>query len=158
MPDLLTGTDAQMWISNASVADTVDTSAEFAALTWVAIGLIESIGEYGDESAEITGNVINEGRTRRAKGTRNAGMQVLTCFHDDDDVGQVALRAAQLTSNRYGFKISPRDRLSGGGTDSIAYYRGLVMSARKGALSSDALQRITFNVGIDSAIIDVAAT
>jgi hypothetical protein len=33
-----------------------------------------------------------------------------------------------------------------------------VMSARKGALSSDALQRITFNVGIDSAIIDVAAT
>jgi hypothetical protein len=74
MPDLLTGTDAQMWISNASVADTVDTSAEFAALTWVAIGLIESIGEYGDESAEITGNVINEGRTRRAKGRASTMM------------------------------------------------------------------------------------
>jgi hypothetical protein len=158
MGDLLTGTDAKVYISSASVLTTTDTTTEFAALTWVEVGLVEKVGEYGDESAEITGNVISEGRTRRAKGVRNAGMQVITCFVDGGDAGQQAMVDAEATSNRYGIKIVPKDRLTSGGTDSISYYRGLVMSAKKGELSSDALQRITFNVGIDSPILTVPAT
>jgi hypothetical protein len=156
MADLLTGSDGQAWIGGVA-ADTVDTAGEFAALTYVAIGFIESIGEYGDSAADVTGNVINEGRTRHAKGTRDAGTQTITCFVKADDVGQVALKAAELTSTRYGMKISPRDRLSSGGTDSISYYRGIIRSVRKGALSANDPQRIVFDIGIDSSLIEVAA-
>jgi hypothetical protein len=87
-----------------------------------------------------------------------AGTQTITCFLKPDDVGQIALKAAELTSNRYAIKVSPRDRLSGGGTDSITYYRGIVRSARKGALSANDPQRIVFMIGIDSALVEVAAT
>lgn len=159
MADLLTGTDAKIYISTVSVTNTsADTLTEFGALTYTEIGLVEKIGEYGDESNEITGNVISEGRTRRAKGVRNAGMLVITCFVSPDDAGQAAVIAAEQTSNRYAFKIVPRDRLNGTGTDSITYLRGLVMSRKKGELASDGLQRITYNVGIDSQLYEVAAT
>lgn len=158
MADLITGTDAQAWISASSVTTATDTTAEFAALTWTAIGLIESIPERGDESALVEGNVINEGRTRAAKGVRNSGAGPLVCFHDESDAGQTALRAGQLTSNNYGLKISPRDRLSSGGTDSIEYWRIMIMSARKSQLASDGLVRITFNIKFNSQAYEVAAT
>jgi hypothetical protein len=158
MADLLTGLNAQVWIGPVA-ADTVDTSAEFVALTpYVAVGFLETLSEYGDESSDVTANVINEGRTRHAKGTRDAGTLTITCFVKPDDVGQLALKAAQLTSNRYAIKISPRDRLTSGGTDSISYFRGMIRSARKGALSANDPQRIVFMVGIDSDIIEVDAT
>ena len=158
MPDLLTGTDAQIWIGPIA-PDTCDTEAEFVALTpYTAIGLVEIIGEIGDQSNEITGNVISEGRTRRAKGTRNAGTQDVTCFWGPADVGQAALIAAEKTSNRYAIKFSPRDRLTSGGTDSITYYRGLVMSARRQPLQSDNLQRVLYSIGVDSQLTEVAAT
>lgn len=157
MADLLTGLDSQVWISNAAVADTVDTSAEFAALTWVALGSLETVSEYGDASSDVTGNVINEGRTRHAKGVRDAGVVTFTCFVNATDAGQVAFQAAEKTSNRYGIKISPRDRPEPTGTDSITYFRGLVQSFRKGALAADDLQRVTIAVGIDSALVEVAA-
>ncbi len=157
MADLNTGLDSAVWIGGVA-ADTVDTSAEFAALTWVAIGFIESTSDYGDMSADVTGNVLNEGRTRHAKGTRDAGTFTLTCFHKADDAGQLALKAAQLTSNRYGIKISPRDRLTGAGTDSIDYFRGLVRSDRRSGLTANDPQRVVFEIGIDSALTNVAAT
>jgi hypothetical protein len=158
MADLLTGLDADVAISNAAITDATDTTAEFAALTWVLVGFIESTSDYGDASADVTGNVISEGRTRHAKGTRDAGIFTLTCFHKPDDVGQLALAAAQLTSNRYGIRIRPRDRLTGGGTDSIDYFRGIIQSARRSALEANTPQRIVYNIGIDSQIYNVAAT
>jgi hypothetical protein len=157
MADLLTGLDAAAWIG-AIAADATDTAAEYAALTpLVAIGFIESIGEFGDSSEDVSANVINEGRTRHAKGTRDAGTCTITCFWNPSDAGQQDLIDAEATSNRYAIKISPRDRLSGGGTDSISYFRGLVRSARRSELSANEPQRIVFDIGIDSAIVYVAA-
>lgn len=158
MADLLTGLDAQAWIGPVA-ADTVDTDTEFVALTpYVPIGMIETISEFGDASEDVTANVINEGRTRHAKGTRDAGTCTFTCFVKGDDEGQMDLIAAELTSNRFAFKISPRDRATPGGTDSVRYFRGLVRSARPGQLAANDPQRIVFEVGIDSAITFVAAT
>jgi len=156
MADLLTGLDAQVWIGPIA-ADTVDTAGEFAALTpYVAIGMVESIGEFGDSSEDVSANVINEGRTRHAKGTRDAGTCTITCFWKPGDAGQEDLMDAELTSSRYAIKISPRDRITT--TDSITYFRGLVRSARRSELSANEPQRIVFDIGIDSAVLYVAAS
>ena len=157
MADLLTGLNAQAYIGPVA-DDTVDTDTEFVALTpYTAIGMIETISEFGDTSEDVTANVINEGRTRHAKGTRDAGTCTITCFWKPDDPGQQDLMDAEQTSNRFAIKISPRDRVSPAGTDSIQYFRGLVRSARRGELSANEPQRITFEIGIDSAITYVAA-
>lgn len=157
MADLITGTDAQVWISDGSIANTVDTTGEFAALTWIAVGLLESIPERGDESALVEGNVINEGRTRGAKGVRNAGAGGIVVFHDQSDAGQQELDTAQLSNNLWGLKISPRDRLSNSGTDSIEYVRVLILSARKSQLASDSLARVTYNCKFNSQFYIVPA-
>jgi hypothetical protein len=157
MADLLTGLNAQAWIGPVA-DDAVDTEAEFIALTpYVAIGMIETIGEFGDTSEDVTANVINEGRTRHAKGTRDAGTCTITCFWKPNDPGQQDLMDAEATSNRYAIKISPRDRLTPAGTDSISFFRGLVRSARRSELSANEPQRIVFDIGVDSAVTYVPA-
>jgi hypothetical protein len=130
MADLLTGLNAIARIGPVA-NDAVDTSAEFVALTpYVDIGMIETISEFGDTSEDVTANVINEGRTRHAKGTRDAGTCTITCFWKPDDPGQ----------------------------QDLMDFRGLVRSARRSELSANEPQRIVFEIGIDSAVTYVAAT
>lgn len=157
MADLLTGLNATVSIGPVA-DDTVDSEAEFVALTpYTLIGMVETIGEFGDTAEDVTANVISEGRTRHAKGTRDAGTCTITCFWQPDDPGQQDVMDAEATSNRFAFKINPRDRLSPAGTDSSSYFRGLVRSARRSELSANEPQRIVFDVGIDSAITYVPA-
>jgi hypothetical protein len=157
MADLLTGLNATVSIGPVA-ADTVDDATEFAALTpYVEIGMVESIGEFGDSSEDVTANVINEGRTRHAKGTRDGGTCTVTCFWKPDDPGQIDMMDAEATSNRFAIRIQPRDRLTPAGTDSASYFRGLVRSARRSELSANEPQRIVFDIGIDSATTYVDA-
>lgn len=158
MSDLLTGLDAEVAIGPVA-DDAVDTSAEFIALTpYVPIGFVETISEFGDASADVTANVISEGRTRHAKGTRDGGNCTVTCFWNPADAGQQDLIDAETTSFRYAIRVTPRDRLTPAGTDSIRFFRGLVRTARPGALAANDPQRIVFEIGVDSAITRVAAT
>ena len=149
MADLLTGLNATAAIG--PVADeAVDTIAEYEALTpYVDVGWIESIDPGGDESADVTANVIDEGRTRHAKGTRDGGTCTITAFWNPSDAGQIDVMDAEATSNRYAISITRRDRLTPGGTDSLLYFRGLVRSRRPSVLSANDPQRIVFMIGVD---------
>jgi len=157
MADIFTATGAKIFIGPSVLAAT-DTAAEFAALTWTEIGLVESIGEYGDESSAVTFNAIGDGRTRKAKGSRDAGTLAITCAHDATDVGQVAVVAAEATYNNFAFKVALPNRLNATGADEIDYFRGLVMSKRLNVGGNDNVVRINFSVGINSPIIVVPPT
>lgn len=157
MADIFTATGAKVFIG-PSVTNTTDTSAEFAALSWTEIGLVESLGEYGDQSSMVTGAVIGDGRMRKAKGARDAGELTITVFHAGDDTGQAALVAAEATYNNYAFKVVLPNRLNVTGTDEIQYFRGLVSSKRLNVGGNDNLVRDTYSVAINSPIVTVAAT
>lgn len=79
--------------------------ASFAGQSWVEIGETENLGTFGDTSAEITFDSINANRTRRLKGTRNAGNLELVCGLDYTDAGQLALIAAEKTIHDYAFRV-----------------------------------------------------
>lgn len=157
MSDIFTATGTKIFIG-PSVTNATDTAAEFAALTWTEVGLVESIGEYGDQSSAVTGAVLGDGRNRKAKGARDAGELSIQVFHAGDDVGQQALIAAEATYSNYAFKVILPNRLNATGTDEIQYFRGLVMSKRLNVGGNDNLVRDTFNVGVNSPIVVVAAT
>lgn len=156
--ELATGTDAQIWIGPA-VARTVDTLTEFQGLTgWVLVGMVERIGARGPRSSVVKGNVISEGVTRKGKGVRDNGSMPLTCFDEPLDPGQQALRAAEDTNNKFAIKVSPRNRSAPGNTDSIQYFRALVVSAEDSELVSDGLNRVSYDLEIDGRIFRVEAT
>jgi hypothetical protein len=157
MADLYTASGTKVSIGPSTTA-TTDTAVEFAALSWTDIGLVESIGAFGDQSSTVSGAVIGDARTRKAKGARDAGEMTITVFDGPDDTGQQALVAAEATNNNYAFRLVAPNRLTTGGTDGIEYFRGMVMGKRKNFGGNDNLVRRTFAVGINSPIIEVLPT
>lgn len=155
--DIVTASGTKIFIGPSKTAAEADTIPEYAALTWVEIGLVESIGEYGDESSAVTGAVLGDGRTRKAKGARDAGTMAVVCFHDELDVGQIAMVAAEASSANFTFKVELPDKPNDAGTNTIQYFRGLVMSKRLNVGSNDNIIRTTFNVGVNSEILVVPA-
>lgn len=80
-------------------------ATDFTSQSWTEIGGWTNRGTLGDSSQEITTDVINERRTIKSKGTRNAGNSEHQFLKMVDDAGQAALRAAEGTCCNYAFKI-----------------------------------------------------
>lgn len=148
---------AKLFIAPQAVA-TPANAAAYAALTWTEVGLVESFGEYGDQSAAVNFTALSDGRVRKGKGARDAGDLTVTCGHDAADVGQQAMVAAEATNFRYPFKIQYDNQLNPTGTDEMHYFVGKVMSKRNGGASVNDTVRRTFVIAIDSAITEVAPT
>ena len=150
---------AGLYIGGTSAIDfTTDQSAldAFEAIdNWVKVGEIEDLGEIGDQSADVTFNSLGANRVRHLKGSRDAGTMTVVTGDDPQDVGQQALRAAEKTKFNYNFKIVYEDAPDASSTDSVDYFRALVMSARKNNGTADNVMRRTFALGINSPVITV---
>lgn len=152
-------TSANTVLMIGPVADkTINTAAKFAALQYTEVGLAESIGEFGDESAAITFTGLSSGRVLKLKGPRDGGTVPLTVGHDPLDPGQILLAAAELVKFAFAFKIVYPDRPNPSGTDSVEYFRALVMSRRKNVGDASAVLRRSYPLAINSDIVEVAAT
>jgi hypothetical protein len=157
MGDIITASGTRFYIG-AAATSTIDTVEEFEATSgWVEVGLIESLGEYGDQSNDVTFAAIGDARVRHAKGARDAGTIAITCAHDPLDTGQAAMEVAEATNNNYMFKVVLPDGPVGY-SDTIQYFRGLVMSKRLNVGTNDNVVRVNYNVGINSEIFENPAS
>jgi hypothetical protein len=140
-----------VYIGTTALASTL---TEFEADTWIPIGENENLGEFGDQSSEVTFAAIGDGRVRRSKGARDAGTMQIVVARDPNDVGQNAMIAAEATNFNYNFKVVHADAINENWSDTIEYFRGLVMSKRTNVGTNDNVVRRTFNVGINTAIVE----
>lgn len=150
-----TASGGKLYVSSAAVASSIDTKAEFEALTWVEVGEIETLGEFGDESNVVNFAALSDARVRKQKGTRDAGLLALVVGHDPRDAGQIKLLAAEESKFKWGFKIINPDAETAAYTDSIYYFRALVTSRRLNMGGNDNVVRRAYNIAIDSAVIEV---
>lgn len=132
--------------------------SEFEADSYVEVGEVEDLGEFGDEAEEITFTALSDRRTRKFKGAFNAGTLAVVAGSDSADVGQDAMIAAFASDSDYNFRVVLNDALTEGGTPTTMYFRGKVMSKRRNVGNVSNVVRQTFAVGINSDIIEVAAT
>lgn len=101
---------AKIFIGPALASKTTDfVLADFPTTGWVEIGETEGLGTVGDTSSEITFDGIAAARTRRLKGTRNAGSMEIVCGLDPTDPGQVAAVAAERAPHDFAFKMLLND-------------------------------------------------
>lgn len=155
--DIVTASGTRVYIGPAVTAAQSDTLAEFQAISaWVEVGLVESVGEFGDQANDVTFAALGDNRTRHAKGARDAGTMPITVAHDPTDVGQAALAAAEATNDNYAFRITLPDGPVGF-SDTEQYFRGLVQSKRKNVGNNDNVIRNTYNIGINSEIFEALA-
>src|SRR5262245_23513936 len=161
MGDIITASGSRMYIGgNAVTSAEMDTLAEFEAVTtWTEIGLIESMGEFGDAANEVTFAALGDARIRKSKGARDAGTMEVVVGHDPLDTGQLAVETAEQTNSNYPFKVVIPDGPTDAYQDSIFYFRALVMSRRLNVGTNDNVVRKTYNIGINSEVFaDPAST
>ncbi len=133
-------------------------AAAYGALAWSAIGYVESLGDFGDESSAVNFSVIGDGRVRKAKGARDAGTLPLVTAYIADDVGQLALIAGEATTGTYPFKVVLPNKITAGGTGEIKYFLALVQGKRLSVGGNDNIARLNFGLNITTKLTEVAAT
>jgi hypothetical protein len=86
--------------------DTFDAEG-YDALTWIEIGMIESIGEVGPQTTNHKFTPLGTGIACKYLGETDNGDINVTCarVHDDSDTGQMQLKLRQGNNNPIAFKI-----------------------------------------------------
>lgn len=131
-------------------------AAAYQALTWINIGEVESLGSFGDTSAEVEFIAIDQGRAKRLKGSRNAGALELVCGIDYADAGQSALLDAEASINDFAFRVLFNDAPEGG-TPSERYFLAKVGSASEQLDSADSVMKLNAALWLNTAITRVDA-
>jgi hypothetical protein len=155
-------TGAKIYVSGSgstpSANSTAATASQYAALTYIEVTEVESIGEFGDAASTITFTSLGDARVRKRKGVRDAGDLNVVCANDPLADGQKAMITAQTTEFTYAFKVTLNDAADENDTDSIFYFRGLVSSARLSVGAANEIVKRNFAILIDSAITEVPST
>ena len=132
--------------------------ADFEADSYVEVGEVEDLGTIGDKASEQSFTALGDRRVRKVKTSYDAGTMSVKSGFDGSDDGQAALVAAFATDFDYNIRVELNDQLTIGGTPTILYFRGKVMSKPYTIGAVTNIVRRTFDVGINSAIIEVPAT
>ena len=148
---------AKLFIGGALASKAADfVFADFSAQTWVEIGETEGIGSLGDTSAEIAFDGIGSKRTRRLKGTRNAGTMEVVCGLDYADAGQIALLAGEKARGEFAFKLVLNDAPAGG-TPSERYFVAAVGSAVEAMDTANNVMKLNASLWVNSNVVKVDA-
>ncbi|HEL4856774.1 TPA: hypothetical protein UL920_004219 [Stenotrophomonas maltophilia] len=128
------------------------TATEFAALTFVQVKKVGSIGERGINTNVVQYDTLDTLVALKGKGITNAGDPQIEVAEDLTDPGQVAMRAAGAPDvpDTYAFRIERAD-------GSIEYLRGLVTGPNvPGGRNEDFILN-TYTLGLNQVPVIVAA-
>jgi len=101
-------------------------AAAYAALTWVKVSSVGSVGEMGVQTNILSYDTWDDDVVRKQKGMSNAGDPSIEVARIDNDPGQIILRNQARTKLRYAFKIEYDDAPEVGGSGTTLYNWGLV--------------------------------
>lgn len=153
---------AKFYIGSDVNTDTIEAMTDNDAVTyfeglsgWVEVEEVESFGDLGDNSQEVTFASVADRRVRKMKTTRDAGTMAIVCGRDPLDAGQIALVAAEKTDLNYAFKIVYADHRDDVHTDSVEYFAGMVMSRPTHIGGVQDVTKRTFNIGVNTAVYEV---
>lgn len=159
MANLFAVAGAKISIGGAAVTPSDDDmdASDFSSISWTEIADWTQCGSFGDTAALISTDVISRGRTVKQKGVKNAGQMQNTFALNSGDAGQTALISAANGNLNWPFKIEWDDAPSGG-TPTINYFVGLVMTAEHAGGSANTVRTLNATVEINSSVVTVAAS
>lgn len=138
-----------------NVTAATDDASEYAALNWQEVKECTNLGELGDEAQIIAYNAIGENRTKKRKGTSDAGDMEVVCAMDMLGLGQTAMRTAAGLPQRCAFKLEANDKEGTQTTNSIFYWQALVVSKKMGFGEANKMVEQTYPLAITTPIVEV---
>lgn len=142
-------TSSGVQIAICATATTASTRVALAALTYIPISSVESLGEIGPQSQDVTFTNINGDPVQHLKGATDNGAVTIVCGKDPLDAGQIALLVAAATKLEYAVRITEDDGADANDTDSVTYARGPVMGGRKTIGGANDVTKRTFMIGLN---------
>jgi len=141
--------------------------AAYEADTYTLVEQTESIGDFGDNYAEVTFTGLEDARVQKKKGAADAGNLSVTMAFDGTAFGsplggQGVLTAASedTTSSDYNFKVVFNDGTTGSplGDGTTRYFSGQVATMSESISGADNILMVTAEVRINTSIIKVVST
>lgn len=129
--------------------------AGFEALTWVEIGNVVTLPDFGITDNIVTQDYINTGVSQKQKGFRNASDTEIVVGFDPNDTGQDALRDAAATRLNYAFKLEASDAPDASTTNTIRYSRGVVGGPNFTGGGGEDFDNETYQLGLNQAPVIV---
>lgn len=119
------------------------TEAGYAALTFVNVGEITDLGEFGREFALVTHQPVGSRGTQKFKGSFNDGSMTLTLGLDSVDAGQILMKAASMSDADYSVSVTTQN-------GDVYYFQVKVMSWKVGIGSVDSITTATATLELSS--------
>lgn len=124
--------------------------AGFAALTFVNVGEIVSLGEHGATYALVTHSPLDQRRVKKFKGSVNDGSMALALGMDIADAGQVLLidgADGSAVDTEHSVEIVYQD-------GSIEYFTAIVMSYTRNPSTIDTIIGANVTIELNNQIVD----
>lgn len=127
---------------SASLPATYDAAGYGATtITYTAVGEVENFGNHGVTAAVTEFTPVDTAVVTKVKGSKNYGTKSLTIGSIPGNAGQVILKAASESSNRYSVKITYPDT-------SVHYLDVLVSKYEQQDGAVNDIQKITCDLAI----------
>ena len=140
-------------------AGPANTLAEFRVITYTTIGEVSEIGEFGDERTIVPFISLADGRTRKARGSADAGDVQITFAYDAADAGQDAIATAFAVSSQnldqYPFRVRLNDATGTGSPTNIGttyYFGAKITQLRTQSISNDGIVTRVATLAINTAV------
>ncbi|KAA0592946.1 hypothetical protein J2848_005698 [Azospirillum lipoferum] len=134
-----------------------DTITEYDALTWVKVGNLLDVGEFGAQYQEVTYTTIDEAIVHRLKGALDNGTFSLTVARNPDDAGQGDVLEGLDSYENVNVKVELNDKPAGVGAKPTRFcYPAKIFSYKNQFGDANQVVKAVINVGIDGFIIEGA--
>jgi len=160
MASLFSGVGTVVGITTTTTPPATADAAGYAALTYVDIGCIESLGSFGGTATITNFTCLNDGIVQKIKGSRDNGDLEITVALDDTTAGWDAFNAAYeaITAGNYYFRVQYGNAQNATGEGAIRYFGAKVSSVTENVASADDVVTVTLTVAITTPIVKVDST
>jgi hypothetical protein len=117
-------------------------AAGYGAKTYINVGEVTEIGEFGGEASGIDHSPLASDFVMKFKGSRNNGQLTPTMAYNPTDAGQIAMKASAAARAGAIYRVTFSD-------GKITYFMGLTMSFKPNVGSTDDLVTATATIEID---------
>lgn len=143
-----TTSGTQIFISNTLPA--AQDAAGYEALTWIEVGEVTDIAEFGRTYEEIITNYLNQRRVAKHKGNYDEGSPAITVTRNTGDDGQQACQVALASDDNSAFKILHQNA-------DVDFFEAKVLSYTQEIGAANKTYNASVQLSIDSDIVPVNA-
>lgn len=150
----VTSAGAKFYVVDNAVLPATYDEAGFEALTFVEVGYVTEIPEFGENYNINTLNILGDRLVTKVKGSYDPGTLAVTMARVPADPGQAILDAARSDDRSYAFKVEINDDFTPvTGHPTTFYFEGKVGGYPVAVGSSDSFVMTTVNTAITKAVV-----